>query len=256
VSEGIVERGKAAIEPVPHVPGLGPLVGGHVPKDSAKPGAYAMQIGARQHRFITMEHTISDSIDGGAVLTLRDDRSVEACVWWTLLSTGSIGKYASKTGKATSTESEQTRRTGARGQWREDTTLGAVVVTLDRVAHGNCEVSPGAVASPAPIQLSCWAVPAGGQLPVDATACRIDTDWDAGEKVAMLLVDTERAGSWALREDLAHRDELDAPADARPWLLLSPTPGVRIRHDDDRSTSPLRVELSALPPTTKLPPPL
>src|SRR5690606_41855463 len=58
---------------------LGALVGGRRSITTPTPGRYASLLRASQRRFITMEHTVAESIDGGASIELHPDGRVEAC---------------------------------------------------------------------------------------------------------------------------------------------------------------------------------
>jgi hypothetical protein len=223
---------------------LGPLVGGSRPRAPARPGRYAARLSARQHRFITMEHTVSRSIDGGALLDLHDDGTVDGCAWSKTHGSSAKSHYVTPDGKDHSSSHDNEMILGMRGRWTDNAASGAIVVTLDAFAYGSCDVPPDRPASD-PAQLRCHALEAGKGLPVAAIACRLETTQPQLETVALALVDNPRSGSWELRKDMAHRKDYGFPEDAKPWLLLGADDGLRVDHRDSRAREPLRVTVEA-----------
>src|SRR5690606_5957923 len=139
---------------------LGALVGGRRSITTPTPGRYASLLRASQRRFITMEHTVAESIDGGASIELHPDGRVEACFWATARSGGSISRFASRDGEDHHNQSEHRQRLGARGSWRAEPDASSVIVRLDALQWRTCQAGAEAWQPPAPIELPCHALAA------------------------------------------------------------------------------------------------
>jgi hypothetical protein len=233
---GIVTEAEPGLE-------LGPLLGGRRLVATPSAGRYASLLDARQRRFLSWEQTLSESIHGGAMLDLREDGSARGCVWSTIHRASATGRYASRDGEFHRSDDDEVRRLGMRGRWSRPPQNSAASVELTVVDPTGCEPGPAAHEPPAPIVLHCYRVESGGGLPLAALVCLVEASDLAVDTVSMLLADTPRSGSWALREDLSHRSTLSIPDGVRPWLVLGSAPGLRIQHRDDREGDPPRVTL-------------
>jgi hypothetical protein len=238
-------RGEPAVKEASAELDFGPLLGGRRQVATPVAGRYASVLDASQHRFLTWERTLSQSIHGGAMLDLRGDGSALGCAWSTIHRESATGRYASPDGEFHRSADDEVRRLGMRGRWSHPSEGGAAVVELGMVDPSSCELGPAAHEPPQPIVLHCYSVRPGGGLPLAALVCRVEPSDPAVDTVSMLLADTPRSGSWALREDLSRRSTLPIPAGVRPWLVLGSAPGLRIQHRDDREGDPPRVTLEA-----------
>jgi hypothetical protein len=249
----LVERGRKVAAQAPNLE-FSETFGGRPVTHAPEPGRYATALTARQHRFLTMEITLTHSIAGGASLELDDDGGLAGCVWAQTHDASSVGKYASRDGKPSHRDDKNDYRLGLGGTWALDETGHAAVLTVTKLDDRDCVLGPDARALPDPFVLHCYGLDPSPVIPVATLACRLDSDWPSAERVALLLAETPRAGAWALREDIAGRSTFELPDGTRPWLLLGASPGLTIRHDDDRARDPMRLGFSAAPVVTPVGP--
>lgn len=218
---------------------FGPLLGGRHEIQIPTAGTYGSTLRASQRRFLTMERTVLRRIDGGALLTLESDGRAHGCFWAEIDARGTTSRHASESGKHEVREHHEDVRLGVQGRWSPQADRNSARVVLDRFAVRSCVLGPDDRTLD-PLTLDCVAVTADA-LPTPAIVCSIEGTRAGPERVAMLLADTPRDGSWDLREDLDHRSRLELGEDVRPWLLLGAGAQLRILHRDSRTREPLVV---------------
>jgi hypothetical protein len=221
---------------------LGPLLGGKVRERAPTPGRWSSRVSFSQHRFITMEHTIASGISGSAVLRLGDDGSARACFAIRDSSSSDVGRYQTRDGKDHHYGRDDSMVYGMTGTWKLDGSGLEIEIVFDRRVWRTCEVDPNKPPFAEP-PLRCFAFAANAKVPSNALLCQVPETFSDIAKLALLIGDSPRAGSWELRRDPSgHGDE--PPADAKAWLLLGAEPGLELEADDDeRFAKPLTIQI-------------
>ena len=220
---------------------LGPALGGSAMIQAPSPGRYAVEVGFSQHRFVTMEHTVSQSLSGSAVLELGATGEAKGCFAVRDSSVSDISHYQAHDGKDHHYESGNDELLGARGTWASLPNTNEIELRLDRLGYRACPVADDAPISAEPLALRCLGLASTSKIPSRALLCRPDPQQHTLAKLSLLLGD--KARSWQLRDDLAHH-EPPVGDDVEPWLLLGAGEGLRVRGQDDREGIELSVELA------------
>src|SRR5262249_51379645 len=105
-------------QPAEHSRSLGPLLGGSVVVRSPQLGRWAASVDFDQHRFITMEHTISNNITGSVVLRLEAGGRASACALASEASTSDMSHFQAKDGQDHHDSSAHAVLVGMTGSWR------------------------------------------------------------------------------------------------------------------------------------------
>ncbi|MEZ4453190.1 MAG: hypothetical protein R3B09_27255 [Nannocystaceae bacterium] len=173
---------------------LGPLVGGRRRLEAPKAGRYAARIRGSQRRYITMEHSIDESIDGGAAIDLRPDGAVHACFWGSRNSVGAVSRFASRDGRNHRNENASSFRLGARGTWTSEPGARRAIVRLETFAWNRCDPDAEAWSPPTPAEMTCHALAPGGELRGAALVCRPPAEPRRIDEVSMALEPSPRSG--------------------------------------------------------------
>jgi hypothetical protein len=224
---------------------LGPLLGGTVVVHSPQLGRWAASVDFDQHRFITIEHTVSSRITGRVVLRLDAGGHASACALASEASESALGRYQASDGKDHHNSSEHAVIVGMIGTWRGVASGPEIEVVFDRMSWSSCEVDPNAEAFAQP-PLHCVGFAANTKVPRDALLCQVPEALHPLATLSLLIGDSPRAGSWAQRFDPSgHGESPPAAGPAGPWLLLGADPGLALRtRDHDRDAEPLTIEQS------------
>lgn len=222
---------------------LGPALGGSALIHAPPPGRYAVAVSFSQHRFVTMEHTINQAIEGSAVIELGGTGSATACFAARDSSVSDISHYQARDGQDHHYESDDNNMLGARGTWAIIPGTNEIELRLDHIGYRACEVGDEVPVSAAPIVLRCLGFGSTSKIPSAGLLCRPDKDQRLAATLSLVLGD--KARSWALRDDLAMR-EPPTGDEVVPWLLLGTGDGLRLRGSDDRSGLTLEVELAKI----------
>ncbi|PRQ07609.1 hypothetical protein ENSA7_25990 [Enhygromyxa salina] len=223
---------------------LGPALGGSALVGPPRPGRYAVAVRFTQHRFVTMEHTVHESIEGSAVIELTDGGEVRACFAVADRSASDISHYQAHDGQDHHYESDTDNLLGARGRWVPVAGTHEIELHLDRLGYRSCEV--GDELSPEPLTLRCSSIASTSKIPSAALVCQpaqVPAQRMLGQLSLML---GEDARSWGLRNDLALHDP-PVGAEVQPYLLLGVGDGLSVVGSDDRSGRTLEVELAKVP---------
>lgn len=223
---------------------LGRLLGRRTDARLPAAGRYAGALHASQRRFITRERTSGRRIEAGLVVELQEDGRASGCGWADTTDRGSTSKYASRDGKAHSTESETSLRIGLDGSWVPAPAGDAALITFDRLSNATCDLKSPYVA-PSPVTLTCYGLSADSALPVDGIACRLETSHSTLELAGLLLAGTDRDGAWDLHRDLGRGPRSPRPEGAKPWIILGSEPGLMVTHNDRRRTDGITLNLGA-----------
>jgi hypothetical protein len=220
---------------------LGEALGGSALVQPPSPGRYAVAVSFSQHRFVTMEHTINQAIEGIAVIELAVNGDARACFAAHDSSVSDISHYQSHDGEDHHHVNEGDDMLGARGSWSAVPGTQEIELRLDRLGYRSCDVDETTTASETPLLLRCNAIASTSKIPSAGLLCRSASVQRVVAKLSLFL--GEHARSWELRNDLAHR-EPPTGDDAVPWLLLGVGDGLRVRGTDNRSGVTLEVELA------------
>lgn len=231
--------------PAEHSRSLGPLLGGTVVERSPQLGRWAASMDFAQHRFITMEHTVSNHITGSVVLRLDPGGRASACALASEASASAMGHLQAKDGQDHHDASEHTVLVGMTGSWRGVEGGSEIEVVFDRMNWQGCEVDPNQEPFAQP-PLRCVGFAANAKVPRDALLCEVPETLHPLVTLSLQIGDSPRAGSWAQRFDPSGHGEPPAVAGpAGPWLLLGIDPGLALRsRDHDRDAEPLTIEES------------
>lgn len=234
------------VEPSPEPKGvereLGPLLGGKVVERVPTPGRWSSSVRFSQHRFITMEHTIAKGMSGSAVLRLEDDGSARACFANRDSSSSAISHFQASDGKDHHYTNDYAIVMGMTGTWKLVGNGPEIEIVFDRSVWQTCEVDPAyePFAQPA---LRCFGFAANTKVPSDALLCQVPEALDWIAKLALVIGDSPRAGSWAHRHDPSGHG-VEPPTDASAWLLLGAEPGLELSADDrERDAEPLTIRI-------------
>ena len=231
--------------PVERSRSLGPLLGGSVVVRSPQLGRWAASMDFDQHRFITMEHTVSNRITGSVVLRLDAGGRASACALASEASASAMSHYQASDGKDHHDSSEHAVLVGMTGSWRGVASGPEIEVVFDRMSWTSCQVDPTAEAFAQP-PLRCVGFAANAKVPRDALLCEVPEALHPLAMLSLLIGDSPRAGSWAQRFDPSgHGESPPAAGPAGPWLLLGVDPGLALHtRDHDRDAEPLTIEQS------------
>jgi hypothetical protein len=221
---------------------LGPLLGGTVVVRSPQLGRWAASIDFDQHRFITMEHTVSNRITGSVVLRLEAGGRASACALASEASASAVSHFQANDGKDHHDASEHTVLVGMTGSWRGVASGPELEVVFDRMNWQGCEVDPNQEAFAQP-PLRCVGFAANAKVPRDALLCEVPEALHPLVMLSLQIGDSPRAGSWTQRFDPSgHGEPPPAAGPAGPWLLLGIDPGLALRsRDHDRDAEPLTI---------------
>jgi hypothetical protein len=224
---------------------LGPLLGGTVVERSPQLGRWAASVQFDQHRFITMEHTVSNTITGSVVLRLEAGGRASACALASEASASAMGHLQARDGQDHHDASEHAVLVGMTGSWRGAESGPGIEIVFDRMNWQGCAVDPNVEAFAQP-PLRCVGFAANGKVPRDALLCEVPEALHPLVKLSLLIGDSPRAGSWAQRFDPSgHGEPPPAAGPDGPWLLLGLDPGLALRsRDHDRDAEPLTIEPS------------
>jgi hypothetical protein len=230
-------------QPAENTRALGPLLGGSVVVRSPQLGRWAASVDFDQHRFVTMEHTVSNHITGSAVLRLHAGGHASACALASEASASAVSHFQSSDGKDHHGSSEHAVLVGMTGSWRGVANGPEIEVVFDRMNWSGCQVDPNQEAFAQP-PLRCFGFAANAKVPRDALLCEVPEALHPLATLSLLIGDSPRAGSWAQRFDPSgHGEPPPAAGPAGPWLLLGLDPGIALRsRDHDRDAEPLTIE--------------
>jgi hypothetical protein len=230
-------------QPTENTRALGPLLGGSVVVRSPQLGRWAASVDFDQHRFVTMEHTVSNHITGSAVLRLHAGGHASACALASEASASAVSHFQSSDGKDHHGSSEHAVLVGMTGSWRGVANGPEIEVVFDRMNWSGCQVDPNQEAFAQP-PLRCFGFVANAKVPRDALLCEVPEALHPLVTLSLLIGDSPRAGSWAQRfEPSGHGEPPPAAGPAGPWLLLGLDPGIALRsRDHDRDAEPLTIE--------------
>ena len=242
-SEPASEPDPVIVEPSPNENRreLSPLLGGSVVVHSPTPGRWASRVDFDQHYYVTMEHVIRNSMRGSAVLRLDDDGHARACFETVKYDSSDMSHYQAQDHKDHHYANEFAMVVGMSGTWsRPSADAPEIEVRFDRMNWRTCEVDPTREPFEQPA-LRCVAVAANAKIPSEALLCQVPKELHEAAKLALLIADSPRAGSWDQRfEPSGHG--VAPPEDALPWLLLGAEPGFELAaKDHDRDAEPLTI---------------
>jgi hypothetical protein len=225
---------------------LGPALGDSALVQPARLGRYAVAVSFTQHRYVTMEQTIQQTLQGSAVVELATTGELTACFTVRDSSVSATSHYQSRDGEDHRYETDQRDMLGARGRWAAVPGSDEIELRLDRLVDRSCAVADEVEVSPEPLTLRCLHLASTAKIPSASLLCR-STPSPIQRVVGMLsLMLGEQARSFGLRNDLALH-EPSVSDEVPPWLLLGFGDGLRVRGNDDRSGIQLDIELADVP---------
>lgn len=219
---------------------LGPALGGSALIKAPSPGRYAVEVRFTQHRFVTMEHTVSEALEGSAVLELTDTGEARACFAVRDSSASDISHYQAHDGQDHHYENAGDRLLGARGSWASIQGTNEIELRLDRLDYRSCEVGDEVAVSAEPLTLRCLGLASTSKIPSAGLLCQAGKDQRLLGNLSLVL--GEQARSWGLRVDLAHGEPRPGDED-EPRLLLGTGDGLRVSGSDERGGLELELEV-------------
>lgn len=232
---------------------LGPHLGGVQLLQPFSAGDYRFELDARMHRFVTREHTVARSIEGGGALTFEESGDVHGCFWAQRSERSNRSRYATRTGVPDKHAHTDDFVLGVLGRWTPWPEQPPWVhVMLHRVEYGSCTVeeSPAERAPAANIPLRCGLFTRTPSL----VACELTGPRPELRDLAQVLGEHERAGAFYLWDDPADRGAKPPPP-AVHWLVFGGEGGISIVHEDSRRGATVKVTATTVSLPADSPPP-